>query len=435
MKKITLAIAVALGVWGCKNIDDASPSTRGTFIKAYEGPESYEAKAIEKTAEGYVVVGTMRSANGTLEDTQTVVFRTDHSGNRIGDVVYFENLIGNGVKPFTNTSFSGYIIVGDRIKINPTASQGGNIEISTMQLLFIDENLNEVGSYAVNDPSTDPQRVLTDYSGNAVTVTSDGRVMVLGSYVADGQPKKPFVLSLLNNLELEWTNYYNVINLDNINGKSIHYSGGNIIWASSILSESGNFSDSYITIPFVKETLSFKNYDALGQEKDHAFFANDITPARAAGFGFGVVGTFGNRDGSQKNVFFTTVNTEGDIVKTDTLFIDAVSGVTRSDASQIEDTGDALAHTSDGGFIIGGTITTIAGDGGMGNGGRDILLIKIGPFRTIEWIKTIGGSGDETVSAVREADDGGLVIFGTNNIGNYSSIFLIKTNAKGELIK
>jgi hypothetical protein len=430
MKKFILAGVVFAAAWGCRDIEDASPSSRNTFIRAYEGPISYEAKSIDKTADGFVVMGTMRV---TPEDTRTIVFKTDKNGNRIGDVSELRSIMGKAIKSFTNTSFSGYLIVGDSIKINPTAPQGGNIEVSSMQLTYIDDNLNKVGSFSLKDPSTDPNRVLTDYSANAITITSTGRVMVLGSYVADGQPKKPFVLSLSNNLTHEWTNYYNVIELDNINGRSVHYNNGNIIWASSILSQSGNFSDSYITIPYVKETLSFKNYDALGQDKDHAFFVNDIQPARAAGFGFGVVGTYGNRDGSLKNVFFTHVNTDGDIVKQDTLFIDAATGLTASTSSAIEDTGDVLTHTSDGGFILGGTITTIAGQDGLGKGARDILLIKINAFGALKWIKTIGGAGDETVSALLEAEDGGLLVFGTNNIGNYSSIFLIKTDSEGQL--
>jgi hypothetical protein len=431
MKKLILVGIAVAAVWGCRNIEDASPSTRNTFIKAYEGPLGYTGTSIDKTSEGFVVMGTMQV---TPDDTRTIVFTTDKSGNRLGDVKELRSIIGKAIKRFTNTSFSGYLIVGDSIKINPTASQGGNIEVSSMQMIYIDDDLNKVGSYSLKDPSLDPARVLTDYSANALTITAEGRVMVLGSYAADGEPKKPFVLSLANNLSHEWTNYYDVIDLDNINGKSIHFSNGNIIWASSILSQSGNFSDSYITIPFVKETLSFKNYDALGQNTNHAFFANDIQPARATGFGFGVVGTYGNRDGSGKNVFFARVNANGDILKKDTLFIDAAAGLTRSNVSTIEDTGDALTHTSDGGFILGGTITTIAGADGLGKGARDILMIKINAFGALQWIKTIGGAGDETVSAVLEAEDGGLLIFGTNNIGNYSSIFLIKTNSKGELL-
>lgn len=432
MKKITLSIVLAIGLWGCKNIDDASPSTRGTFIKSYEGPESYEARAIEKTPDGFIVIGTM---SVSAADTRTVVFKTDRAGNRITEAKQFEFLRAKGIKTFTNASFSGYIIVGDSIKIDPQAAKGGNIEVSSMQVVFIDEDLNKIRSLSVKDSSTDPERVLTDYSADAVTV-SNGKAVVLGTYAEDGQPNKPFLISFKEDLSKEWSDTYNAIDLDYINGKSVHYNNGNIIWASSILKQSGNFSDSYITIPFVKEPLTFQNYSILGQSLERAFFVNDIHPARAVGFGYGIVGTEGDRDGSQKNVFFAQVNTEGSIIAEDILYIDAVEGVVNdTKASSIEDTGDAITHTSDGGFVIAGTITTISGAaGGLGKGARDVLLIKISAFGNVEWTKTIGGAGDETVASVIESDDGGIIVLGTNNIGNYSSIILIKTNSRGELI-
>lgn len=432
MKRSLIAGIALVCTWGCQNIEDASPSTRSTYIKSYEGPFSYTASAFEKTADGFIVMGTMQVS---AEETKTVVFKTDPRGNRTTEVTEFTGLSGKGIKSFTNTSFSGYIIVGDSIKINPTATQGGNIEVSSMQLLYINEDLVKVASTSIKDTSTDPNRVLTDFAANAVTVTSDNRILVLGTYEEDGKPIKPLVVAVKNDLSIEWMNQYNAIDLDYINGKSIHYNNGNIIWASSILSQSGNFSDSYITIPFVKEPLTFKNYSIMGQSRDRAFFVNDIQPARAAGFGYGIVGTDGNRDGTQKNVFFTRVDTQGTISSQDTLFLDAVLGVVdASKPSQIEDTGDAITSTSDGGFVLAGTITSVAGEGGMGKGGRDILLIKISAFGQQQWVRTIGGAGDESVTSVVEASDGGIVILGTNNIGNYSSIFLIKTNSAGELL-
>jgi hypothetical protein len=68
-----------------------------------------------------------------------------------------------------------------------------------------------------------------------------------------------------------------------------------------------------------------------------------------------------------------------------------------------------------------------------GNGGKDILLIKVTSQGEILWNKIIGGAGDETVSTIRETDDGGLLICGSNNVSGLSSIFMIKTDAKGEL--
>lgn len=61
------------------------------------------------------------------------------------------------------------------------------------------------------------------------------------------------------------------------------------------------------------------------------------------------------------------------------------------------------------------------------------MLVKVDSQGNMMWAKTLGGSGDETVSAVRETSDGGLLICGTNRLGNYSTIFLIKTDKNGGL--
>jgi hypothetical protein len=426
MRKLILVLIPA-ALWGCKNIDDATPSDRNTFIRAYEGPLSYAAADVQRTSDGYIILGTMPIQDDSVV---TVVIKTDKAVNPVSKPGYFGKGIGKAIKPFSNSVFSGYIIVGDSIKINPTAAQGGNIEISSMQLLFIDENLKEVGSYAVSDNTA--SLIKTDIKGSALTITGDGRVIVLGTYEESGQPQKPFIVALDKNLKLQWSDLYSALDLNYFNGKSVHYSNGNIIWASSIVSEQGNFSDAYITVPFIKEPLAFDNYSLLGENKKKAFFVNDIQPANAVGFGYGIVGTFGDRDRTRKNVFFTRVSASGTIIKEDTLFIDGIRGSTLSTQSEIEDTGDAICSSSLGGFILAGTITTITGQ--KGNGARDVQLIKINAFGDIEWITTIGGIGDETVSAVIETEDKGILVCGTNTIGNYSTIFIIKTNSKGELI-
>lgn len=437
MRKLIVAGTLLMCWWGCRSVDDASPSSRSTFIRSYEGPLSYQAMDLAATEEGYVMLGTMEV---TDTSTVTVVMKTDKGGKRIGVPVYLKSkFIGKTIKTFSNALGSGYLILGDSIQIDPIASKGGNIEVASMKLVFIDEELNELASYTVKDTIQDANpldpRVKTDFRGNAMTIT-DGRVIVLGSYAADGAPIKPFILALNNDLTRQWSDLYDALDRDYINCKSIHYKDGDIVWASSVLNESGNFTDAYITIPHIKEPLSFDNFSILGEDKEKAFFVNDIQPSRAVGFGYGIIGTIGERNGSKKNMFFTRVTADGSIIKEDTLFIDAITYLdskspTLSTESFIDDTGDALCKSSTGGFILAGTISST---NELGKGERDILLVKVSSFGDIVWLNTIGGSGDESVSTVVETEDEGIIVFGTNTIGNYSSFFMIKTNSHGELI-
>jgi hypothetical protein len=70
---------------------------------------------------------------------------------------------------------------------------------------------------------------------------------------------------------------------------------------------------------------------------------------------------------------------------------------------------------------------------GRGKGGKDIFLIKIDAFGNVVWNKILGGTGNETVSSIRETADGGLLLCGSNEVSGLSSIFIIKTDKNGEL--
>jgi hypothetical protein len=131
-------------------------------------------------------------------------------------------------------------------------------------------------------------------------------------------------------------------------------------------------------------------------------------------------------------MFFTRTDATGNLgAVPDTVFIDASLGKTNSNVSVVEDFGVSLCSTSDGGYVLAGTmLTTATGGVTIGSGARDLLLVKVDVAGNILWQKIIGGSGDEVVASIVETPDKVLAICGTNNIGVYSSIFLIKTDKK-----
>jgi hypothetical protein len=87
----------------------------------------------------------------------------------------------------------------------------------------------------------------------------------------------------------------------------------------------------------------------------------------------------------------------------------------------------SVRQTSDGGYIVTG-ITYSFGAGG------DIFLIKTGANGNIQWAKTYGGGGSEEASSVRQTSDGGYIVAGrTYYFGAGGDIFLIKTDANGNV--
>jgi hypothetical protein len=133
-------------------------------------------------------------------------------------------------------------------------------------------------------------------------------------------------------------------------------------------------------------------------------------------------------------MFFARVNQNGNIDESSIRYFDGqmtlLNNVGGADESESEDTGNALISTSDGGFVLAGSMVTTPT---RGKGGKDIFLVKVDSQGNMQWNKVIGGIGDETVSSIRETDDGGLLICGSNNASGLSSIFIMKTDLNGDL--
>jgi len=68
-----------------------------------------------------------------------------------------------------------------------------------------------------------------------------------------------------------------------------------------------------------------------------------------------------------------------------------------------------------------------------GKGGTDIFLVKVDAQGNVLWNKVLGGAGNETVNSIRETADGGLLICGSNDASDLSSIFVMKTDRNGEM--
>jgi hypothetical protein len=80
-----------------------------------------------------------------------------------------------------------------------------------------------------------------------------------------------------------------------------------------------------------------------------------------------------------------------------------------------EEYGHSISSTSDGGYIIGGSSTTADGDITNNHGGMDASVIKINSTGGVMWQKSYGGSGYEYARAIQQTIDGGYVFISTAN--------------------
>lgn len=105
-----------------------------------------------------------------------------------------------------------------------------------------------------------------------------------------------------------------------------------------------------------------------------------------------------------------------------------------------DERGTFLVQARDGGIIVGGTTSSNNGDVSGNHGAFDIWVVKLDASGTIKWQKTIGGSGDEHLVAVRENSTGDILIGGTTFLpsGGFNSsaadYILAKLSSSGTLL-
>jgi len=77
-----------------------------------------------------------------------------------------------------------------------------------------------------------------------------------------------------------------------------------------------------------------------------------------------------------------------------------------------DENASSIRQTTDGGFIVAGFTASNDGDVSGNHGSRDYWIIKLDGSGNIQWQKSFGGSGDEDASSIRQTADGGFIVAG-----------------------
>ena len=79
------------------------------------------------------------------------------------------------------------------------------------------------------------------------------------------------------------------------------------------------------------------------------------------------------------------------------------------------DEANMISQTNDGNYIFIGFTNSIDGDITFNNGGYDFWVVKINETGNILWQKTMGGSGEDYGYSIQQASDGGFITLGYTN--------------------
>ena len=107
-----------------------------------------------------------------------------------------------------------------------------------------------------------------------------------------------------------------------------------------------------------------------------------------------------------------------------------------------EDWPSNIEATTDGGYIIGGESISNDGDVTGAHGFLDYWIVKINATGTLQWQKTLGGSGNDQFSRVKQTADGGYVVAGFSDSNNGDSapnnggndIWVVKLDAQAAVV-
>jgi PKD repeat protein len=105
----------------------------------------------------------------------------------------------------------------------------------------------------------------------------------------------------------------------------------------------------------------------------------------------------------------------------------------------------SVTQTTDGGFIAAGHVYSqdgdIAGSGFHGPYLNDYWIIKLDTAGGLQWKKALGGSGNDLAQSIQQTTDGGYIVFGysTSNDGDvsgnhgYVDYWIVKLNSTGTI--
>lgn len=386
-------LSVGLSLSACHQDMQISPAQSATFIKLYGGFYTENAYAAEQTADdGYICLGsTNSSGNGGMD---LYLFKTDKAGNK-----EWEKTIGGTSddegKALQVLDDGSFICLGDYtgedgftdlylIKISNTGEviwtktigQTGRSEKAFDLKITATGDLLLIGNSLTNTGTTDMYLVKTDLAGN-----------------------------------IKWQKDYGLTALQDDISSVIETSEGNLVWCGSEFRQRTGHTSSDMRVILTSpegDVIWDKNFGKDNTDKGSDILLN--------GSGFVALGSTLNTQESEADIYLISLFQGGTV-----RWEQAVQKPKSSEEAK------SIYATTDGGYIITGSTTV------SGTGNQDILLLKVDNTGKEVWSKSFGGKHPDTGNKVRQTSDGGYIIFGTIYFETNPMLCLIKTNAQGEL--
>jgi hypothetical protein len=247
----------------------------------------------------------------------------------------------------------------------------------------------------------------TDWDdGWSVQQTSDGGYIVAGYTRSFGNGGDVYLIKTNAGGDTLWTRTYGGTNTDA--GYSVQQTsdGGYVV---------AGYTSSYGNVPQVYLIKTDASGDTLWT-RNHGGASYDLGySVRQTTDGGYVVAGYTDSFGSNDQVYLIKTNAAGD-----TLW-------TRTYGGASVDRGYSVQQTTNGGYVVAGYTDSFGSN-------DQVYLIKTNAAGDTLWTRTYGGANDDYGWSVQQTTDGGYVVAGwTRSFGNGSQVYLIKTDANGNV--
>lgn len=403
----------------CLSESGADLSTPSTFVRYYNGGLNDEARDLIRTNDGGLLIlanTEIPSEDGLTSLYKIKVIKTDAYGKQEWKGLYPEDFAstvsykGNGIATRAN---GGYIITGEVI-------QGQSTKLMLLQI------------------NSDGTPVISGGLGSIVDLPSAGTASVSGIAAVESGTET-FALGRISGLENDnmiltsvtltttgatrnWDKAYGAGDGTLINKLFVQDgSTKDLVWGGTV-----ERTGSKTNIRFVQSPPNsyLSGFDLPIGEPDADETANGMC---VSGSGYAMIGTT-NKAGNN-DVLFVRLTSRGSILSSKSFPVQVDIDGVLTDIQQ-DEIGNSLSSTRDGGFILLGTVPSVAD---YGRGGTDFLLIKIDAFGNEEWKVPLGSSVDDVGVSVLQAADDGYIILGTTDLANIKTLALIKTDKNGKI--
>jgi len=377
-------LAMILGMFTLLLVSMSNAQQR--WERNYGGTGEDNGFSVQQTQDGgYVVAGYTNSfGNGV----QVFLVKTNASG----DALWTRNFggansdYGHSVQ---QTSDLGYIVAGY------TNSFGNGVQVYLLKINSFGDTLLTRTYGGANSEG-----------GNSVQQTSDTGYIVAGWTGSFGNGGQVYLIKTNAYGDTLWTRTYGGTNDDY--GTSVQQTsdGGYIVAGST--SSFGDSDQVYLVKTNASgDTLWTRNYGGTNTECGYS-----VQQTSDGGY---IVAGYTTSFGNDFQVYLIKTNALGDTLWTKTY------GGTRNDR------GYSVQQTSDGGYIVAGVYD-------YSGPNHQVYLIKTNASGDTLWTKTHGGTGSEEGESVQQTQDGGYIIAGwTLSFGNGIQVYLIKTDANGNV--